>query len=122
MFFGAARKDRCDARGAKLGELFEPPLVVIELDDGQQKVNGERGFGLQLLAESEGYLPFADVDDCGTAEKSIGYDVENLSRFGSEDAGEVQRLVAGEGGGRVGEDVGDPAAARHRDQILDFRC
>jgi hypothetical protein len=34
----------------------------------------------------------------------------------------VDCLVAGERGGRVGEGVGDPAAARHRDQILDFRC
>jgi len=122
MFFSASRKDRCDARGAKLGEFFETPLIVIELDDGEKKVNGKRSFGLEFLAESEGYLPFADVDDCGTAEESVGYNVENLSRFGAENAGEVDRLVAGERGGRVGEDVGDPAAARHRDQILDFRC
>ena len=41
VFFGAAGEDGGDAIDAKLGGFFDGPLEVIELEDGEQEVDGE---------------------------------------------------------------------------------
>ncbi len=39
-----------------------------------------------------------DRSDFGAVEEAVGYDVEDLAGLGAQDAGEMQRLLAGEGG------------------------
>ena len=53
------------------------------------------------------------LDDLGAVEEAVGDDVVDLAGLGAEDAGEVEGLIAGEGGGGGGPGVGDEAAAGH---------
>jgi hypothetical protein len=92
---------------------------VVELEDGEEKMEGKGGLGGELFVESEedlgvfGAGSCGDVSDFGSVEEAAGYNVEDLAGFGAEDAGEVGGLSAGEGGGGRGPGVGDPAAAGH---------
>src|ERR1700685_1338966 len=87
----------------------------------------ESGVGFQLFVEGEvdfGFTTAADVDggDFGAVEEAVGYDVVDLAGLGAEDAGEVGGLIAGEGGGGRGPEVGDEAAAGHLLLLDDIRC
>ena len=123
VLLGAAGEDGRDAGDAQFGGLFDGPLEVVELEDGEEKVDGEGCVGFQLFVEGEedfGVLLIAargaDFGDFGAVEEAVGDDVEELAGLGAEDAGEVDGLLAGEGGvggmaGLRGPGVGDEAAA-----------
>ena len=120
---GAAGKDGRDAGDAQFGGFLDGPLEAVELEDGEQKVDGEGRVGFQLFVEGEedfGVLLIAargaDFGDFGSVEEAVGDDVEELAGLGAQDAGEVDGLLAGEGGvgGMAGlrrPGVGDEAAA-----------
>ena len=89
-------------------------------------MEGEYGVGFELFVEGEADFGFGDVRDFSAVEESVGDDVEDLAGFGTEDAGEVEGLVACEGGGGGvsgvgGVGVGDPAAASHK-WLWAMRC
>ena len=122
VFLGAAGEDGGDTGDAELGGLLDGPLEAIELEDGEQEVDGEGGVGRELFVEGEGDFGVllrargADGGDFGAMEEAVGDDVVDLARLSAEDAGEVGGLLAGERGaggmaGLGGPGVGDPAAA-----------
>jgi hypothetical protein len=113
MLFGATGEDRRYASYAQFGCLFDSPLHVIELEDGEEEVEGKGSVGLEFLVEGEEDLIFADAGDLGPVEEASSYDVEDLAGFCAEDSGEVGGLIAGEGGGGGGPGIGDEAAAGH---------
>jgi len=117
MFFGAAGEDGRDFGDAQLGGLFDGPLHVVELEDGEEEMEREGGVGLKLFVEGELNAGFADVDDFGAVEEAVGYDVVGLAGSGAEDSGEVRGLVAGEGGGGGSPGVGDEAATGHEPSL-----
>jgi len=121
MLFGAASEDGRDARGTELGGFFDGPLEVIELEDGEEKMDGECGVGFEFFVKGEDDLAIGDGDDLGTVEETVGDDVVDLSGLGAEDASEMCGLIAGERCGGGGEGIGDEAAARHADRILRWR-
>jgi hypothetical protein len=95
---------------------------VVELEDGEQEVDGEGRGGLQLFVEGEEDLGVlivaagAEFGDFGAMEEAVGDDVEDLAGLGAQDAGEMGCLFACEGGvgGMAGlrrPCVGDEAAA-----------
>ena len=53
VFFGAAGEDGGDACDAELGGFFDGPLHVIELEDGEEEVEGEGGVGFEFFVEGE---------------------------------------------------------------------
>ena len=93
VFFGAAGEDGSDAGYAKFGGLFDGPLHVVELEDGEEEVEGKGGVGLELFVEGEedfGFVTTAaggDAGDLSPVEEASGYYVEDLAGFGAEDAG-----------------------------------
>ena len=114
----AAGEDGRDAGDAEFGGLLDGPLEVVELEDGEQQVDGQRGVGLEFLVQGEGDFGVGDGGDLGAVEEAVGDDVEDLAGLGAEDAGEMGGLLAGERGvgGMAGlrrPGVGDQAAA-HR--------
>ena len=119
VFFGAAGEDGGDAGYAEFGGLFDGPLEVVELEDGEEEVEGKGGVGFELFVEGEVDLRFGDGRDFGSVEEAVGDDVVDLAGLGAQNAAEVGGLVAGEGGGGGsggcggGPGVGDPAAAGH---------
>ena len=117
MFFSAACEDGCDARGAELGGFLDAPLEVIELDDGEEQMHRKRCIGFELFVESEDDFAIGDGEDFGAVQKAVRNYVENLSGLCTEDAREVCGLVADEGGGGIGEGVGDEAAACHKYRV-----
>jgi hypothetical protein len=113
MFFGATGEDRRDAGDTELGGLFDGPLHVVELEDGEEEMERKGGVGGEFFVEKEVNCLFADLRDFGAVEESAGDDVVDLTWFSAEDAGEMGGLVAGEGGGGGGPGVGDEAATGH---------
>ncbi len=113
VLFGAAGEDGGDAGDAELGGFFDGPLHVIELEDGEEEMEGEGGVGLEFFVEGEEDFCFGDARDFGAVEEAVGDDVVDLAGCGAEDAGEVSGLVSGEGGGGGGPGVGDEAATGH---------
>ena len=113
VLFGAAGEDGGDASDAELGGLLDGPLHVVELEDGEEEMQGKGGVGLELFVEGEEDCVFADGGDFSAVEEAVGDDVEDLAGLGAEDACEVNGLVAGEGSGGGGPGVGDPATAGH---------
>ena len=95
MFFRAAGEDGGDTGDAELGGLLDGPLEVIELEDGEQEVDGEGGVGRELFVEGEGDFGVllrargADGGDFGAMEEAVGDDVEYLARLGAESAARV---------------------------------
>ena len=61
VFFGAAGEDGCDAGDAKLGGLFDGPLHVVELEDGEEEVEGEGRVGFKLFVEREDVIRVAET-------------------------------------------------------------
>ncbi len=120
VLLSAAGEDGGDAADAEFGGLFDGPLEVIELEDGEQEVQGEVGFGFELFVEGEDDADGRDGGDLGAMEEAAGNEIVNLAGLGAEDAGEVCSLVAGEGGGVVIAipDVGDETAASHEVSLL----
>ena len=53
VLLGAAGKDGRDAGDAEFGGLLDGPLEAVELEDGEQKVDGEGRVGFQLFVEGE---------------------------------------------------------------------
>ncbi len=53
VLFGAAGDDGRDARDAEFGGLFDGPLHVIELEDGEEEVEGKGGVGLEFFMQEE---------------------------------------------------------------------
>ena len=125
VLLGAAGKDGRDSGDAQFGGFLDGPLEAIELEDGEEKVDGEGRVGFQLFVEGEEDFRLlviagggAEFGDFGAMEEAVGYDVEELAGLCAEDAGEVDGLLAGEGGlgGMAGlrrPGVGDEAAS-HR--------
>ena len=71
---------------------------------------------VKRTSDSWSLLGGADFGDFGSVEEAVGDDVEELAGLGAQDAGEVDGLLAGEGGvggmaGLRGPGVGDEAAA-----------
>jgi hypothetical protein len=118
VFFGAAGEDGGDAGDAEFGGLLDGPLHVVELEDGQEEMEGKGGVGFELFVEGEEDLGFGDAGDFSAVEEAVGDDVVDLAGFGTEDAGEVDGLVAGEGCGGGGAGVGDPTTAGHASILL----
>ena len=105
VLLGAAGEDGCDAGDAQLGGFFDGPLEAVELEDGEQEVDGEGCVSFQLFVEGEedfGLLVIAgggaDFGDFGAVEEAVGNDVEELAGLGAEDVSEMDGLLAGEGG------------------------
>ena len=98
VLLGALGEDGRDAGDAEFGDFFDGPLEAIELEDGEQKVDGEGGVGFELFAEGEEDFGFRDLSDLGEVEETVGYDVKELTGLGAQDAGEMLGLLAGEGG------------------------
>jgi len=119
VFFGAAGEDGGDAVDAELGGFFDGPLKVVELEDGEQEMEGKGGVGFELFMEGEGDAVGSDGGDLGAVKEAAGDEVEGLAGLGTEDAGEVGGLVAGEVGGVAVTvpGVGDEAAAGHGDSL-----
>ncbi len=113
VFFCAAGEHGCDAGDAQLGGLFDGPLHVIELEDGEEEREGESCVGFELFVEEKIDLVFGDGGDFGAVEEAVGDDVVDLARGGAEDSGEMGGLIADEGGGGRGPGVGDEAATGH---------
>src|SRR5665213_1396749 len=107
------REDRRYPRGAEFGGLFDAPLQVIELENGKQEMDGQSGFGFEFFVEREYNFTVRDCGNFGAMEKPVCHYVEDLSRLGAQNAGEVRGLVAGERCGISIRCVGDPAAASH---------
>ena len=122
VLLGATGKDRGDSLDTKLGRFFDCPLEVIELEDSEQEMEWEGGLSLELFVEGEGDTVGGDGDDLGAVEEAAGNEIEDLSGFGAENAGEVGGLIAGEGGDVViaVPGVGDKAAASHGDSLGGF--
>jgi hypothetical protein len=117
VFFGAAGEDGGDAGDAEFGGLFDGPLHVIELEDGEEEMEREGSVGGELFVKGEIYLGFGDLRDFGAVEEAVGDDVVDLAGSCAEDAGEVGGLVAGEGGGGGCPSVGDEAATGHASEF-----
>ena len=96
MFFCAAGEDGRDACGAEFGGLLDAPLEVIELEDGEQQMDGESGVGLEFFVEREDDFAVGDGSNFGAMEEAVGDDVEDLAGLGAEHAGEMRGLIAGE--------------------------
>ena len=111
VLLGAAGENGGDAGDAEFGRLFDGPLEVIELEDGEKEMDWEGGVGLELFVKSEDDLRLGGAGDLGAVEEAIGDDVIDLAGLGAEDAGEVGGLIAGEGGGGGGPGIGDEAAS-----------
>ena len=86
---------------------------MIELEDGEEEMEGKSCVGLKLFVELEVNLVFVDFGDFGAMEEAVGDNVVDLAGNGAEDSGEVGGLVAGEGCGGGGPGVGDEAATGH---------
>ena len=119
MLLGPARDDGGDAVYAELRRFLYRPLEVIEFEDGEEKVEGQGAISLKFLGkvEENAFLPGCLVDGghFGTVQEAAGDDVVDLTGFGTEDTGEVERLGTGElslGGGSIPA-VGDEAASGH---------
>lgn len=126
MLFGAPGEDRGDAGYAQFGGLFDGPFEVIELEDGKQQVDGERGLRFEFFVQGEpdfGVLIAAcgaNFGDFGAMEEAVGDQIEDLAGLGAEDTGQVVGLLANEGGvggvaGLRGPRVCDPASSSHKD-------
>ena len=113
MLFGAASEDGCDAGDAELGGLFDGPLHVVELEDGEEEMEREGRVGGELFVEHEMDEVVVNGGDFGSVEEAVGDDVVDLAGFGAEDAGEMSGLVAGEGRSGGGPGVGDEATTGH---------
>ena len=98
VLLGAAGEDGRDAGDAELGGLLDGPLEVIELEDGEQQMDGEGCVGFEFFVEGEGDFGVGYGGDLGAVEEAVGDDVEDLAGLGAEDAGEMRGLLAGEGG------------------------
>ncbi len=121
MLFGAAGKDWRDLRDSEFGRLLDGPFEVIELENGQVKVERKCSVGFQFFMQDEVDTFWRDAGDLGPMQEAGCDHIEDLAWFGAENACEVQRLVARERGvsgvprGR-GEGVGNPAAT-HKDRV-----
>ena len=119
VLFGAPGEDGDDAVDAEFGGLFDGPLKVIELEDGEQQMEGKAGVGFELFVQGEVDAIGGDGGDLGTVQEAADDEVVDLSGLGAEDAGEVGGLIAGESGGVpvAIKGVGDEAASRHRGSL-----
>ena len=113
VLFCPAGVDGGDAGYAQFRGLFDGPLHVVELEDGEQEMQGKCDVRLELFVEGEDHFVLGDGDDFGAVEEASRDDVEDLARSGTEDAREMSRLIAGEGSGFRGPGVGDPTTAGH---------
>jgi len=113
VFFGAAGEDGRDAGDAEFGGLLDGPLHVIELEDGEEEMEGKGGVGGELFVEEEVDFLLAYARDFGSVKEAVRDDVVDLAGRGSKDAGEMDGLVAGERGGGGGPGVGDETATGH---------
>ncbi len=98
VLFRAAGEDRGHAGDAEFGGFFDGPFQMIELEDGEEQVQGKGCVGLELFVEGEANLCIGDGYDFGSVEKAVGDDVVDLARFRAEDAGQVGSLVTRESG------------------------
>lgn len=121
VLFCAAGEDGGDAGYAQLGGFFDGPFHVIELEDGEEEMKWERGVGLELFVEGEVDFGVAYRGDFGAVEEAVGYDVVGLAGFGAEDSGEMNGLVADEGGCGWCPEVGDEASAGHVALLVGLR-
>ena len=53
VLLGAAGEDGRDAGDAEFGGFFDGPLEVVELEDGEQQMDGQCGVGFEFLVEGE---------------------------------------------------------------------
>ena len=78
VFFGSAGEDRGDAGDAKFGGFFDGPLHVVELEDGEEEMEGKRCIGFEFFVEREedaGVIgPAAEIysGDFGAVEEPAG--------------------------------------------------
>lgn len=86
MLFGAPGDDGRDARDSELGSFFDGPLEVIELEDGEQEMDGEGGVSFQFFVQDEGHFAVGDGGDFGAVEEPVGDDVVDLAGLGAEGA------------------------------------
>jgi hypothetical protein len=86
---------------------------VIELEYGEEQVQGKSGVRLQLFVKGEEDVVLRDTGDFSAMEEAPCDDVEDLAWFRAEDAGEVDGLVSGEGGSDWSPGIGDETAAGH---------
>ena len=93
----------CDA---EFGGLFDGPLEVVELEDGEVADEGEgrtsdSSSSCRVKWTSAGGIEL-DEGDLGAVQEAAGDDIEDLPGLGSQDAREMGGLLADEGRREVG--------------------
>ena len=89
-------------RATPIGGLFDGPLEAVELEDSEEKVDGEGCVGFEFFVEDEEDFGFLLIER-GTSVLRRGggsrwLQRRRVGRAGAEDAGEMFGLLAGEGG------------------------
>jgi hypothetical protein len=56
---------------------------VVELEDGEEEMEGKGGVGLELFVEGEEDFVLGDGGDFGAVEEATGDDVVDLAGFGA---------------------------------------
>jgi len=72
---------------------------VVELEDGEEEMEGEGCVGFEFFVQRENYLVFADCLDFGAVKEASGDDVIDLSGSGTKNAREMDGLVSSKYGG-----------------------
>ncbi len=113
MLLRPPRNHRRNGGNSQLGGFFDGPLHVIELVDGHDQSDGQRGIGLEfgdqieadLVAGNRGHLRMKDV----AARHHVGFH----ARLRAQHAGHVFGLRAHKRCGGLVPMLGNPAAACH---------
>ena len=119
MLLRAVGEDGRDAGDAEFGGLLDRPFEVVELEDSEQQMDGQRGVGLEFLVQGEADFRVGDGGDLRAVEEAVGDDVVDLARPGAEHARKMGGLLSRERGaaGMAGlrrPGVGNEAAAHGR--------
>ena len=113
MFFSAACEYRHDARNAQLCCFLYGPLQAIELEDGQQQSEGQRGFSIKLRQQLEADCLFAHGLYLGVPNSLAGHYVKTHSGPRPQDPRQVQRLVAAKCSAERIPAISDPSPPCH---------
>src|SRR5437763_7621618 len=114
MAVGAASDNRYDLGYAQFGAFFDGPFHAIEFEDRKCKPHLRRWKGRLFFTKQKFDALVTDGSNCSATEGVAGSDVELLTDFSSQDAGEMKRMIAGYRGTIPVAFVSDPATAGHR--------
>ena len=113
--FGTGGFAGLDGGDAKLGGFLDEPLKVVELEEGGDEGDGDRGRGrVEGFLDFEGDERLAGDGDLGQVEVLVVGEFVKLARFGAEDADEMLGVGAGEFGGAAANCGDKEAASGHQ--------